>query len=350
MIAGASVAEAARANAGSILRLALEHAPTRGALILSDRESPLASLLAEAWRAALPRAPALELPGGEASVAEAIDRLAPGDLVVLVESTRFFPEEHRFRLRLFDRGLAVVELPHLGRIEPGEELAYVDALAYDPAIRTIGRALKERLDRASGARILGEGADLAYSGGFEEARLNVGDYRDQRNVGGQFPIGEVFTEPRDLEGVEGEAFLFAFGDSDFRVAAPERPFSIRIERGIVTGARGAPAAFERVLDAIRRDEEVVRVRELGFGLNRALTRTRRVSDVGSYERMSGVHLSLGSKHAVYARAGLPKRRTKHHVDVFAAVDRVRIDGVDVFDGAAFFSPDDAVLDGGPRPA
>ncbi|HET9793171.1 MAG TPA: hypothetical protein VFS34_01820 [Thermoanaerobaculia bacterium] len=329
---------AARSNVESILRLAIEHEPERRALVLFDRESPLAGLLADAWRAALPGAEAIELPGGAVGVPDAVARLAPRDLVVLVESTRFFPEEHRFRVRLFERGLAVVELPHLSRVAPGEEAAYVDALAYDPSLRTIGGALKERLDRASEARLLGDGAVLTYSGGFEESRLNVGDYRRQRNVGGQFPIGEVFTELRDLAGVDGEAVLFAFGDSDFRVAAPERGFRIRVERGVVTAAPGAPAAFAGILDAIRRDEEIVRVRELGLGLNRAFTRTRRVSDVGAYERMSGVHLSLGSKHAIYSKPGFSKRRTKYHVDVFAAVDRFRIDGIDVFDGEGFFDP------------
>jgi hypothetical protein len=345
------LAETARSNVESILRLAIEHPPERGALVVFDRESPLAALLAGAWRDALPGAPAVELPGNAESARDALDRLVPGDLVVLVESSRFFPEEHRLRIRLFDRGLAVVEHPHLGRMAAGEEPAYVDALAYDPAYyRPLGAALKERIDRADRIRVEGEGAALEYRHGFEEARLNVGYYRGGRSVGGQFPIGEVFTEPRELSGVDGEVVLFAFGDSDFRVAVPERPFSIRIDRGIVEAAPGAPPGFERVLDAIRRDEEVVRVRELGLGLNRAFTRSRRVSDVGSYERMSGVHLSLGSKHAVYPKPGLSKRRTRHHVDVFAAVDRVRIDGVDVFEGAAFFSPSGAVLDGGPAPA
>ena len=327
----------------SILRLAVEHPPGKGALLLFDRESPLAARLASAYREALPGAPAIEVPAAPRDETDAaIGRLVPGDLVVLVESDRFFPEEHRFRVRLFDRGLAVVEHPHLARIAGDETPAYVDALAYDPAYyRTVGPALKSRIDRASEIRVIGGGAELVYASPFEEAKLNVGDFRGARSVGGQFPIGEVFTEPQDLSAVDGDALLFAFGDSDFRVAAPERPFRVRIERGIVAAAPGAPAGFEAVLDAIRKEEEVVRVRELGLGLNRAFTRSRRVSDVGTYERMSGVHLSLGSKHAIYAKPGIAKRRAKFHVDVFAAADRVVIDGVDVFDGSSFFVPGSA---------
>ena len=332
------LAAAAFANVRSILSLAIEHAPDRRALLLFDRASPLAALLADAYRDALPGATAVDASASPGGANAAIDRLAAGELVVLVESVRFFPEEHRFRVRLFDRGLKVVEHPHLARTLPGEEATYVDALAYDPAYyRPLGAALKRRLDRAAGARVSGAGATLEYRGGFEEARLNVGDYGGQRNVGGQFPIGEVFTEPRDLSAVDGEVVLFAFGDAEFGVTAPERPFPVRIERGLVTGAPGAPPAFAAILDAIRAGEEVVRVRELGLGLNRALTRERRVSDVGSYERMNGVHLSLGSKHAIFAKPGIAKRRAKFHVDVFAAVERVEIDGVNVY-AEGFFEP------------
>ena len=88
-----------------------------------------------------------------------------------------------------------------------------------------------------------------------------------------------------------------------------------------------------MLAAIRAEEDVVRVRELGLGLN-ARSRDRRVSD-GSHERMCGVHLSLGSKHAIYAKPGLSRRKTKFHVDVFVAVDRVEIAGETVFSEGAY---------------
>jgi len=332
-----SLAETAGKNARSIVTGALEHPSDGNALILFDRESPLASLLADAYREALPRATALDAGGVPAEAAfEAIDRLVSGDLVVLVQSTRFFPAEHRFRIGLFDRGLKVVEHPHLGKILDREIPAYVDALAYDASYyRSIGPALKERIDAAGEIRVFGGGGELVYSSPFEDAKLNIGDYRGRRNAGGQFPIGEVFTEPVDLEGVAGEIPLFAFGDSDFRVAVPEAPILLRVEGGLVVATRDAPPEFEAVLAAIREDEDVVRVRELGFGLNRAFTRERRVSDVGSYERMCGVHLSLGSKHAIYAKPGLSKRRTKFHVDVFVAVDRVEIAGEEIFSNGRY---------------
>jgi hypothetical protein len=84
-----------------------------------------------------------------------------------------------------------------------------------------------------------------------------------------------------------------------------------------------------VIAQIRADETVW-VRELGFGMNRALTRERRVSDVGTYERMCGIHLSLGAKHGVYNKPHLKRRDTKYHVDVFAVTESVRLDGETVY--------------------
>jgi len=89
-----------------------------------------------------------------------------------------------------------------------------------------------------------------------------------------------------------------------------------------------------VLDQIKADEEVW-VRELGFGMNRALTRTQRLMDIGSYERMCGIHLSLGQKHTIYAKPGMPKRSSKYHVDVFVAVEKVVIDDVVVYENGFY---------------
>ena len=74
--------------------------------------------------------------------------------------------------------------------------------------------------------------------------------------------------------------------------------------------------------------EVLWVRELGLGLNRAFTKDRVVSDVGTYERMHGVHLSLGAKHNVYKKPDFKftPRTAKHHVDIFAVTQAVLLDG------------------------
>jgi aminopeptidase len=266
--------------------------------------------------------------------------LAPGDLVVLVQSSNFRLDGFRLRVELFKLGLKVIEHVHLSRM-PGEQGEhYIDALAYDPVyFRGVGHALKGRIDRARRAEVHGGGDVLVFDSPLEAAKLNVGDYRAMANAGGQFPIGEVFTEARDLEAVDGRVQIHVFGDTAYRVNRPARPITLLVERGRVTGAVDSTPDFDEVLAIIRRDEGEVWVRELGFGMNRAFTRERRVDDIGTYERMCGIHLSLGAKHGVYAKPGFKRKDARYHIDVFAVTDAVYLDGERVYaDGAWTVAP------------
>lgn len=331
-----SLLHCARSHLRDTLALALEHPPGAPALFVYDAQSALSTLLAEAYRAVLPQAAVLNFDRIAAQeILSAIEALPPKALVALIQSSSFRLNEFRFRVELFNRGLKVIEHPHLGRIPEGEFDTYLDALAYDPGYyRTVGPALKVRIDRAERIGLFCEGTELIYDSRFETAKLNIGDYREMKNVGGQFPIGEVFSEPKEVRRVNGALKIFAFGDTDFTVHAPDRPFSAMIEEGQLVDAPDAPKAFQTVLDQIRAQEREVWVRELGFGMNRALTRERRLSDIGAYERMLGIHLSLGAKHSLYTKPGFPKSG-KFHVDIFAAVERVEIDGEKVFDGRQY---------------
>jgi leucyl aminopeptidase (aminopeptidase T) len=327
-----SLLDRARVNLHDSVALALEWTPGEGALLVYDEQSELAALLGEAYRAVLPNAKTLNFDRTTPKeILAAIDALAPKALVALVQTTSFRLNEFRIRVELFKRGLKAIEHPHLGRIREEERATYIDALAYDPTYyRSVGPALKERIDRAAKISVICEETELIYDSPFEVAKLNIGDYRGMKNTGGQFPIGEVFSEPAEVRQVNGTLQIFAFGDTHFTVHAPDRPFSARIEGGILVAAPDAPKAFQEVLEQIRAEEEAVWVRELGFGLNRALTRDRRLSDIGAYERMLGIHLSLGAKHALYTKPGFSKSG-KFHVDIFAAVERVEIDGEKVFE-------------------
>lgn len=327
-------------HVGNILEIVFAHGPPAAALLVSDSRSPLAALLAEAYARNLPGAPHLDFDAaGEAAVHAAFDRLSPGDLVILVQSTSFRLQAFRIRVELFSRGLKVIEHPHLDRMRGEEAAWYVDALAYDPAYyRGVGRALKARIDAASGAVIESGGERLVFATPFEDAKLNVGDYRDMRNAGGQFPIGEVFTEARDLEAVSGRMRISVFADVDFQMNRPDRPATLVIERGRVVGTEESTPELERVLADIRADEGEVWVRELGFGMNRAFGPGRMVRDIGTLERMCGIHLSLGAKHAVYKKPGFGRRVARHHVDVFAVMEDVLIDGESVWRDGAWTVP------------
>ena len=329
-----SLGAVAERNVRDILTHALLHTTAR-AIVVADHQCGLAQTLAGAYRACLPDALHLSFDDvGPERILQAFTELHAGDLVVLIQSGSFRLEEFRIRVELFKRGLKVIEHPHLRRMLPDEYQTYVDALAYDPAYyRGVGGELKRRIDNAPGAVVDSGGERLVYSGPLEPAKLNIGDYTGFVNIGGQFPIGEVFTEPRDLQTVNGRVRIFVFGDTDFCVNVPPSPITLQIELGKVTNVLNSTPAFDRVIEQIQADEEVL-VRELGFGMNRALTRDRRVSDIGTYERMCGIHLSLGAKHGVYDKPGLKRRHTRYHVDVFAQTESVTLGDEVVFrDGA-----------------
>ena len=323
----------ARAHVGDILAHALMHDATHAALVVADERCELTRLLSLAYRAALPGADYISFDDAapEAIIA-AFDRLQRGDLVVLVQSLSFRLSVFRIRLELYNRGLKVIEHPHLAGMGKDEIPFYVAALAYDPAYyRTVGPALKLRLDRAQRAEVH-SGADqpLVYDSPFESAKLNIGDYAGMVNVGGQFPIGEVFTEAKNLERVSGQVRLSAFGDASFRVNAPARLPTLLVDHGRVHAAVDATPELDEILEVIRAEEGEVWIRELGFGMNRAFTRERRVSDIGSYERMCGVHLSLGAKHNIYQKPQFKRKEAKYHVDVFVATARVTLDDEEIF--------------------
>jgi hypothetical protein len=319
-----------------ILALAVEHTVDQRAVVVSDAGCGLSQILLQAYRACLPSAAHLDFERLEtAEILATFETLKPGALVVLIQSTSFRLEAFRIRVELFKRGLKVIEHPHLARMRTAEYGTYIDSLAYDPAYyRGVGQALKERIDRASRAVVDSGGERLVYESGFEPAKLNVGDYSTLKNVGGQFPIGEVFTEARDLESVSGRVRIFVFGDTTFHVNVPETPITLVIQAGRVVDVVDSTPEFARVIAQIKADEELW-IRELGFGMNRALTRERLVSDIGSYERMCGIHLSLGAKHGVYNKPTLRRKEAKYHVDVFAVTEQVFLDNEVVYQNGGY---------------
>ncbi|MCS0589827.1 hypothetical protein ACFQ09_16290 [Massilia norwichensis] len=328
----ASAIDAATAHLRDVLAIALEHGPGRRALVVFDGRTGLSRALVEAYRRNLPEAVFIDFDSVTPdTVLAAFKDYAAGDLVVLVQSTNFRLDGFRLRVELFKLGLKVIEHVHLSRMPGAQGDHYIEALAYDPQyFRGVGHALKARIDVARRAEVHGGDAVLVFDSPLESAKLNVGDYSAMNNVGGQFPIGEVFTEAQDLEAVSGRAQVHVFGDTSYLVNRPAAPITLVIERGRVVDAENVTPEFQQVLDIIRRDEGEVWVRELGFGMNRAFTRERRVDDIGTYERMCGIHLSLGAKHGVYAKPGFKRKDARYHIDVFVVTDAVYLDDERVY--------------------
>lgn len=319
-----------------ILSMAIGHAPPHAAVVVADMRCDLAVALTEAYRRCLPTASFIDFDAvAPDEVLAAFARLEAGDLVVLIQSTNFRLEAFRLRVELFKRSLKVIEHPHLSRMPGVQADYYIASLAYDLAYyRGVGYALKARIDRAQSGVVDSGGERLVFAAPFEPAKLNIGDYSEMNNVGGQFPIGEVFTESQDLEAVNGRVRIFVFGDTTFRVNRPEQPITLVITKGRVTEVVDSTPDFDQVLEKIRADEGEVWLRELGFGMNRAFSRDCMVDDIGTYERMCGIHLSLGAKHGVYSKPNIRRTTARYHIDVFAVTEAVYLDDELVYrDGA-----------------
>ena len=262
----------------------------------------------------------------------AFDELREHDLVVLIQSTVFRIPEFRTRVELFRRGIKVIEHSNLDRMELGEFDTYVAALAYDPVYyRGVGHSLKERMDAARTARIESGGETLCFDSPLETAKLNIGDFAGLKNVGSHFPIGEVFTEARDLESVHGRVKIYAFTDTSFRLNVPEAPITLQVERGRVvgaldsterirSGARGHPGPRRRGLGSRAgvRDEPRIFTRAPGHRCGRVRTgvrcplvarrATRRLQEAALEPPRS----SISRRYVRGNRSGLARRRGRVH--------------------------------------
>lgn len=304
----------------TLLREAFHHTDAENAVVVYDTRCLIATLLMEGYKRALPHARLIDFDAHRPEeVRSQLEALNPSDLVVLIQSTNFRLDAFRLRVELFKLRLKVIEHPHLSRMSDDEASYFIDSLEYDKGYyRPLGRALQSKINSAPMGVLDSGGELLVYGSPFESAKVNIGDYTDLPNWGGQFPLGEVFTEAQDLRAVHGRVKIYCFGDVTYKINTPETPITLIIEEGQVVACENSTPAFDLILSNIRRDEGgVVWIRELGFGLNRAFSKTRTVADTGTYERMCGVHISLGAKHGTYGKPGFKRRDGLYHVDVFA---------------------------------
>lgn len=318
-----------------ILRDAIQLKSTEKALVIFDTEAPLTRILTEAYRRALPAtAQFVDFASVQpADILAMFNAQSAGNLIVLIQSMNFRLDEFRLRIELFKRGLKTIEHIHLSRMSEEQFDTYIEALSYDANYyRPLGRRLADTLNQSNEIIVKCKGTTLTYTGGMEQTKLNIGDYAQMKNVGGTFPIGEVFTEPKDLRSVNGEAMVFACAGNDHMIRLYE-PFRVEIKDGILTAPEG-PQEFRDILDRIREDEEVL-VREFGLGLNAAMDKAHIVNDITAFERQKGLHLSLGAKHAMYVKPGLGRKKGRYHVDVFVDAEEIRVDGKVIYANGAY---------------
>lgn len=322
----------------NIVSIALEYTPPAGALVVYDDENELTRIITSAYRVVLPDAHFVDFNAHtKEEIIALFDALHPRDLVVLIQSTDFRLNEFRIRIQLFQRKLKVIDHLHLYRNTPDSWETYINALAYDPTwYRGTGKKLKEVLEHTETLKICSDQTELVVTGGLEVPKLNIGDYTGMENIGGTFPIGEVFTEARDLRCMNGSLMVYAFADADYHTAMYE-PFKININDGIVTSwDTSAPASFSNIVAQVLTNERAL-IREIGFGLNRAITREHYLKDITAFERILGLHFSLGEKHTVYKKQGITADKTRYHVDLFPLVTHVYADNTLIFEHETFVS-------------
>ena len=296
------------------------------ALVVYDSQNGLTEIITQAYRNVLPNANFVNF--DELTKEQIIEEFAlmqPGDLVVQIQSMNFRLDDFRIRLHLFNQKLRVIEHLHLQRNQPEVWDVYVDSLSYDPSwYRVIGPKLQQTLIDTQTLKIFSKDAILTVTGGLEIPKPNLGDYTGMDNIGGTFPIGEVFTEARDFVNMNGSVYVYAFADKEFNIDMHE-PFRIDIQKGIVTGySDDAPQMFVEVFETVKTLERPL-IREIGFGLNRSMTKERYLGDITAFERILGLHLSMGEKHSVYKKEGIIAKKSRFHVDLFLATDKVSSD-------------------------
>ncbi len=323
----ALLTQKARDNISDILSICIKHDRAKEkALVIYDDVSGLTSILTEAYKVALPDAHFVNFnKSNKEEILSHFNDLKPGDLVVLIQSTNFLLNEFRIRLHLFNNHLKVIEHMHLARNDASMWETYVSSLSYDTDwYPVVAPKIKSILDSCEKVAISSMGKELILKGGTEPAMLNIGDYANMANIGGTFPIGEVFTEGKTLEGLNGEVYIYAFADKDFNVQMYE-PFLISISEGqIVKVSENTPELFKEILELVRMYERPI-IREIGFGLNRAISKEKPLSDITAFERVLGMHLSLGEKHSIFKKEGMTTNKTKFHIDIFPVVDYVFVD-------------------------
>lgn len=333
----ADLIAAATKNIQDILNLSLKHdASNHQSLVVYDTQNGLAQVLLEAYHAALPHAKFVDFDQvDKQTVLAEFDRLQPDDLVVMIQSSNFRLDDFRIRIHLFNKKLRVIEHMHLYRNDPSVWDVYVNALEYDTDwLLPTANKIKTALEKASALKIVSQDCELLITGGLEIPKLNVGDYTGMENIGGTFPIGEVFTEGKDFAGMNGSIYIYAFANQDFSISMHE-PFRLDIQQGLVVGyGDNTPQSFVDIWNLVKQYERPL-MREVGFGLNRAITKERYLGDITAFERIYGMHLSLGEKHSVYKKPGIKTNKSKFHVDLFPVVTSASADGQMIFENGKY---------------
>lgn len=264
--------------------------------------------------------------------------LEANSTVILVQSTNFRLESFRIRISLQQKNVGGIEHNHLSYIKSSQTKTYLEAISYQSDyFEKVSNFLKNKFDTGNTLKVVASnGSTLEISGGFEDMKQNTGKF-SLDNRYGTYPIGENFTEAKNLAEVNGELYIKAFPWEDLQVVFAQKPFCITVKNSIISyNEEDIPKEFLQTLKKIQEAEWEIMMRELGFWLNKAITFEKILSDINAFERLSGFHLSLWKKHGVY-RKKMPKEEIqRYHIDVFPDVEKIFMDDVLIFEKEKHF--------------
>lgn len=266
--------------------------------------------------------------------------LQPNDVVILIQSLSFRVSVYRWRLELFDKGLKVGEHVRLSQILPHEIQNYVSCLAYDfPRTQPLSQKLDELLKNTTHIKVeCAQGSILEFHSRMEKPVINLGDFDTGKVKGGYFPVGEIFSEAVELEKCSGEVEVFAFPGEDHQMVFLEKSFRVKIKDGYVEDG-DFPEEFQPLVDLMRVEnpDGKIPVREFGLGLNRGLSKEKRLTEATAWERVAGLHLSLGWKHGAYMKKFKSQKDLvqRYHVDIYPDVKRMWITDTLIYENGKF---------------
>ncbi len=295
----------------------------------------------------------------EEQIFDCFAKLPTKSLVILVQSGSFRTTKARLRADLFRIGHMVIEHARLSQTADDQIENYINSLHYDtPYYIEASNKIEQLLNKNNKLTIFSSNNGnnnnnnnnnihnnnynnnnnsnnnlkniLTVDSAFEKAIKNTGDFTNQAIAAGGFPIGEIFSEAKELDKINGSITVFGFPAKDHTTQWCES-FIVTIKDGFVVDHNG-PKEFQEILAMIRAEEfDKVQVREIGFGLNRALGFDKRINEPTAFERFAGMHFSLGLKHAMYRKKYSKKIFQKYHVDIFCKVDKVLIGDTTIFE-------------------
>lgn len=305
-------------------------------VIIYDEDSPLAKILANGYKHVLKDRDknTTQIVKFDETKKEyfktLLHSLEEGSSVFLIQSTSFRLDDFRIRLQLFNAGVGCMEHSHLSYYTGDQEETFLNALTWKgDEYDRLGKTVRNLLETSDEIRIFSGESDMLTFGQMEEAKINDGRFYAQKNRGGSSICGEVFSEAKDLEAVNGKLTIHCYPNSDFMIQKCT-PFSIRLEKGrIVHVDKNAPAEFlENIIDRVRAGEtnedgeSEVMIREAGFGLNPFISMENPLSYVSIFERQAGFHVSVGKKHNIYRKKFHKKIVQRYHIDIFADMKKM----------------------------